>query len=198
MPRKASFWNIANEVSLSRIIILSVLIFFLYTDSFHLQLAALFLSMIVVGMDGLDGYLARKYNVATQFGSVLDVAIDRIVENSFWIVLAHLGVFPIWAPLIVITRGFLIDAVRSIALTKGKQTFQMMKSKLGYILVASKYSRGLYGLSKVLVFVLGITQLTYNLSWLSPIVYFTTVYVVAFCVVRGVLTVWDSWKIIGD
>lgn len=148
--------------------------------------------MIVFAMDGLDGYLARRYNVDTEFGAVLDVAIDRIVENTFWITLAHLEVFPIWAPLIVITRGFLIDAVRSMALTRGKQTFDMMESRLGYALVASKFSRGLYGISKVLVFVLGMVSLLYNFSWLPPIIYVTTVYVVAFCVLRGVLTVWDS------
>lgn len=198
MPKKVGFWNIANEVSLSRIIVLSILIFFLYADNLHLKLTALFLSIIVVGMDGLDGYLARKYDVATEFGSVLDVAIDRIVENSFWIVLSHLGIFPIWAPLIVITRSFLIDAVRSSALTKGKQTFQMMQSKLGYALVGSRYSRGLYGFSKLLVFVLGTVLYIYDFSWLSPIVYYLTIYVVTFCVVRGTLTIWDSRKFIRD
>ena len=198
MPSKAKFWNIANEVSLSRLLILPFLIYFLYTDIFQLKLTALILSIIVIAMDALDGYLARKYNAATEFGAVLDVAIDRIVENIFWITLAHLRVFPIWAPLIVITRGFLIDAVRTMALTKGKQTFDMMKSKWGYALVASHLSRGLYGISKVLVFVLGILTLMYPIPWLNSIVYFTTVYVVIFCILRGIFTIWDSRNLLED
>lgn len=198
MSNKAGFWNIANEVSLSRLLILPILIYFLYINSFLLRLTALVLSIIVIAMDWVDGYLARRYKVATEFGAVLDVAIDRIVENIFWIVLAHLRIFPIWAPLIVITRGFLIDAVRSMALTKGKQTFDMMESKLGYALVASHLSRGLYGISKVLVFILGIMALTYNFPWLNSIIYITTIYVVAFCVVRGLFTIWDSRNILTD
>ena len=44
-------------------------------------------------MDGVDGYIARKYNQASELGSVLDIMGDRIVEASYWIAFAVFGTF---------------------------------------------------------------------------------------------------------
>ena len=80
---KAGFWNIANIISISRIFILVLAIILLLSNSINLQIASIVLMFIVLNMDFLDGYVARKYNVVTKFGSVLDVMIDRIVEIGF-------------------------------------------------------------------------------------------------------------------
>ena len=45
----------------------------------------------VIGLDGVDGYVARKRNETSVFGSIFDIAIDRVVENVLWVVLADLG-----------------------------------------------------------------------------------------------------------
>lgn len=113
---------------------------------------AILLVILVYGGDALDGYVARTRGEATTAGAVFDTAGDRIVENTYWIVFAHLGVISIWIPLLMITRSFSVDAMRTLALTEGRTTFgktTMMESRLGIWLVASRLHRGLYGVTKL-------------------------------------------------
>ena len=205
------FLNLANLVTYSRAIFAFIVIFLIYSKSLYYKLAALILIIVIFWMDWLDGYLARKYGLASSFGGVVDVAGDRIVENSLWISFAYLQLVPLWAPLIVISRSFVTDGVRSFALTKGKGTFAMMHSSLGKALVASRWSRGLYAISKAAAFGLVVivhildtsrfdflTGFEYLVPVLAAIAKGTVIFVVAFCVIRGALTVYDSRKLFMD
>lgn len=189
---KKRFWNIANLTSFSRIVLLIILVVFLFTESFALRFSALILCLIVLNMDWLDGYFARKFNVATKFGQIFDVMVDRIVENVLWIVFAFLQLVPVWAPIIIVIRGFSTEGMRAMAYAKGKTTFGMMKSKLGKALVASRISRGLINISKTLVFTLAIIYYMYQTMWLYDVLFWFTVYVVGFCAVRGFFVIWDN------
>ena len=189
---KAGFWNIANIISISRIFLLVLAIILLLSNSINLQIASIVLMFIVLNMDFLDGYVARKYNVVTKFGSVLDVMIDRIVENAYWITLAYVNVFPLWAPIIVIIRDFVTDGVRSMMLSQGKTTFQFMKSKLGYAIVASRWSRGLYNISKTVTFMLGSYQYIYKITSFEPLILIVVIWTVFFSLLRGIFTVLDA------
>lgn len=189
---KKTFWNIANITSFSRIILLLILVMFLFAESFILKFSALILCVIVLNLDWFDGYFARKFNVATKFGQIFDVMVDRIVENVLWIVFAFLQIVPVWAPIIIAVRGFSTEGMRAMAYAKGKTTFGMMKSRLGKALVASRISRGLVNISKTLVFALAIIYYIYQFAWLRDALFWLTVYVVGFCAVRGFFVVWDN------
>lgn len=84
---------------------------------------AVILTAVAFAMDGLDGYIARKYNQSSEWGSVLDIMGDRIVEASYWIVFAVLGWLNILFPLICVARAFTTDSIRSVALSKGMTAF---------------------------------------------------------------------------
>jgi CDP-diacylglycerol--glycerol-3-phosphate 3-phosphatidyltransferase len=103
-------------------------------------------------MDWFDGYLARLKNQVTDLGSVLDIAIDRTVENVLWVAFLERGLVGIWVPAIFLTRSFVVDGIRGFALTRGRSAFGMMTSPLGRFLVASRLMRGLYGLAKMAAF----------------------------------------------
>jgi CDP-diacylglycerol--glycerol-3-phosphate 3-phosphatidyltransferase len=137
---------------------------------------------------------------------VLDIVVDRIVENCFWIYFTARGILPVWIPMIVISRGFFTDAVRSVALAKGMTAFgeKTFQSQLGRVLVSSRTSRALYGLVKVLSFLLLIIIQALPLSgaeayissdW-HPIVIswgYSMVYLaVAFCILRGIPVIIES------
>ena len=99
--------------------------------------------------------MARRRGRADEFGAVFDIAGDRVVEMTFWIVFAHLGVIPVWIPLAMITRGFMIDAMRSLGLKEGKTAFgknSMMRSPITQWLTGSRFMRAFYGVAKVLAF----------------------------------------------
>jgi CDP-diacylglycerol--glycerol-3-phosphate 3-phosphatidyltransferase len=111
--------------------------------------------LIVLWMDALDGRIARKYRQESELGGVLDITGDRIVENVLWICFAHQRLVSVWVPIIVITRGIITDTIRSVALAHGMTAFgekTMMTSKVGKFLVASRFSRALYGILKTIAF----------------------------------------------
>mgnify|MGYP000124537861 CR=1 FL=1 len=83
--------NAANIVSISRIFVAFIAIALLFKHTTCAYVWAVILTIIAFIMDGVDGYVARKFNQSSEWGSVLDIMGDRIVELSYWIVFAILG-----------------------------------------------------------------------------------------------------------
>jgi phosphatidylglycerophosphate synthase len=108
-------------------------------------------------MDALDGIVARHLGVASELGGVLDITADRIVEHVLWITFAVMGQVELWVPLVVMTRSFLVDTVRSLALAHGREAFgsaSMSRSALTRFLTSSRATRNAYGGTKLAAFVL--------------------------------------------
>ena len=190
----------ANFVTLSRIILAFIALGLLYIQSPATYITAFVLTGVVIWFDGLDGFLARKLNEASRIGALLDILGDRIVECSYWIVFACLGWLPVVVPLIVLTRGFITDGIRSVAFEKGYTAFgstTMMESKLGKFLVASNFSRGSYAVAKAFAFVLMIVANIPNIPHHNIILYtaLTCVWIsVVFCVIRGLPVVIEGMR----
>ena len=70
--------------------------------------------------DYADGYIARKFNLITDFGKLMDPLVDKIMTMSAFICLVSLGSIPAWAVIIIVSREFLITGLRLIAATRGK------------------------------------------------------------------------------
>jgi CDP-diacylglycerol--glycerol-3-phosphate 3-phosphatidyltransferase len=142
----------ANLVTLARILLLFVGVVFIYSRTFFGEIAALAIVVVVILMDWLDGVVARLQNRATPFGAMMDILGDRIVENTLWIVFAHLHRIPVWVPIIVMIRGFVTDSLRGIALSRGKTPFgsqTMVQGRMGQFIVSSRFSRAVYAVAKV-------------------------------------------------
>jgi len=198
----------ANIITLSRVGLVFVAIL-LFGMGFYFQLAAFILTIIIIYMDALDGYVARKLGTASDLGALLDITGDRIVENVYWIYFTAAGMVSFWVPVIVIARGFLTDSMRSIAFAEGKTAFgekTMMKPGVTQFLVASRFSRGLYGVSKAVIFcylgalialrgaidrfAMSLSQdLLFTLNLSGQIIVYT---VLAMCVIRGLPVLWDG------
>ena len=149
--------NTANIVSISRVFVAFAAIGLLFVHTTEAYIWALVLTIIAFIMDGVDGYIARKYNQSSELGSVLDIMGDRIVEASYWIVFAVLGWLNIIFPLICVARAFTTDSIRSVALSKGMTAFgdkSMQSTSWGKFICASKFMRISYAVAKVAAFVL--------------------------------------------
>ncbi len=142
----------ANVVTVSRLFLLALCVGLLYMDGGAPKFVAFFLIILLLYLDTVDGQLARRRGEVTALGSVLDIAIDRVVENVFWITFLDLRLVPLWIPLLVVTRGILTDAVRGFALARGMTAFGMMQTGWGKFLVSSRFMRGAYGFLKSVVF----------------------------------------------
>jgi len=171
--------------------------------------SAVVLTVVVIAMDGLDGYLARRLDLTSELGGVLDITADRIVEHIFWIAFAVMGMVGLWVPLVVMTRSFLVDSARGMALAHGKTAFgegTMMRSPLSRFLTGSRLMRNLYGVAKVAAFVLlgtvatagraraeGVYALSAHASTLlTGVAQVSVIVAVVLCVVRGVPVLLDS------
>jgi CDP-diacylglycerol--glycerol-3-phosphate 3-phosphatidyltransferase len=143
----------ANLITLSRLLLLIVVVAIAYRPPGLLQLLSVPLLILVFMTDGLDGYVARKRNETSQFGAMFDIAGDRIVELTMWIVLANLALVPIWVPLVFVVRGTIVDAIRASQANQRRESpFAFMTSPLGKWLVAGRFMRGLYAVVKATAF----------------------------------------------
>lgn len=190
----------ANIITLARLPLLYLFIFFLYSKNpALLAFNALFI-IIIIAMDSLDGYVARKNNETSLLGSVLDIAIDRVVEIILWVVFAQIGLISVVIPIIVITRGIIVDALRSVGMKDGVAPFDQIENKFNQFLVKSRFMRAFYGVFKTISFViLSISQ--YLIVTRHPIAtQFLTIsqYIVFFTVfltiLRGIPVVFEGVK----
>lgn len=142
----------ANAITSARFILLFLLVAMAYLAPPQWQLVDPGLLLLIIVLDGLDGYVARSRGETSLFGSVYDIAVDRVVENVLWIVLADLDLVPIWVAILFITRGVLVDTIRGHGATQGKAAFEMMQTAWGRFLVAGRFMRGFYGTIKAITF----------------------------------------------
>ncbi len=145
----------ANLITIARLALLFITIWLIYVGNVQVITASIFLLLIVFASDGLDGWVARRRKSTSEFGAVFDIASDRIVENALWVVFADLDLIPVWIPLLVLTRGFLVDGLRAISYSEGKTAFganNMMRSPFTQWLTAGRFMRALFGYAKSLAF----------------------------------------------
>lgn len=143
---------LANAVTLSRLLFLALSVYFLHLPDFAARMAAFVLIILTIFIDAIDGMIARRRGSVSALGAVLDIAIDRVVENVFWITFVSLRLVPLWVALVVVTRGILTDAVRGFAMGQGLQPFEMMQTHWGRWLVSQRFMRAVYGVTKAVAF----------------------------------------------
>ena len=68
--------------------------------------------------DFLDGYIARKYNMVTDFGKVMDAIADKVLVNGVLIILAYDKFIPLAVPVIIISRDIFVDSIKMVAGSK--------------------------------------------------------------------------------
>ena len=196
--------NIANIVSITRIFVAYAAIALLYVQTTWAYILAFLLTAIAFSMDGLDGYLARKLNQSSKWGSVLDILGDRIVEVSYWTVFAVMGWISIWFPLVCVARAFTTDGIRSVALSKGYTAFgdtSMQQSKIGKFICASKFMRITYAVAKVAAFMLLIVvntpgiEIWQHIDTLHVITMILAWIAIILCVVRAIPVIAESGRL---
>ena len=189
---------LANLITLARLPLLLLVVGLLFVPSFGVRLLGLGLLIGLFLLDWFDGYVARLRNEVTELGAVLDIALDRSVENILWITFMYLGMVPLWVPIVFLVRSFVVDGIRGVALAQGRSGFGMMHSPLGRFLVASRFMRAFYGLAKAVVFC--VLYLTQALALENPTILVTLqplnqglIFLsVGLCILRGIPVVLDG------
>ena len=114
--------NLPNKLTVLRVIMIPFFVFFLLWqggENRTFRLIALALFIIASLTDLLDGKIARKYNLVTNFGKFMDPLADKLLVCSALICLIELGELPAWMVLIIISREFIISGFRLVASDSG-------------------------------------------------------------------------------
>lgn len=147
--------NVPNKITVCRIILsilLLILMIFpidkigisfpeltlsanLIIDSKFLICGVLFL--IASLTDYLDGHLARKYNLVTDLGKVMDAIADKILVNGVLIILAYIGKISVVVPVVIVCRDIFVDSIKMVA---GQKNGAVAASKAGKIKTACMMS----------------------------------------------------------
>lgn len=193
----------ANKITIFRIFLVFFVVWLLFNGDMAGYIWALILTIVAFALDGLDGYVARKFNESSKLGAVLDIMSDRIVENVFWVAFASLNWLSVVFPIIALTRSFVVDSLRSVAMEQGMTAFgqsSMQSSKIGYFICSSKFARITYAVAKAIAFLFMIMSkipgIDYGLSViLDGIAYYAAIIAIAFCVIRGLPVILESKKL---
>jgi CDP-diacylglycerol--glycerol-3-phosphate 3-phosphatidyltransferase len=147
---------VANAITVIRVLALFGVVGIMYFGSAAAaQWCGLYIGIIIFA-DAVDGWVARKLGEVNQFGAIFDIVGDRVVENVLWVVFADLDLVPLWVPLLVLTRGFVVDGLRSSGYSEGMTPFgekNIMRSAFTRWLTGGRFMRAFFGTVKALGFV---------------------------------------------
>lgn len=159
--------NLPNRITIARIFMIPIMLVFLLVDfqwwSYELSLGAYtlpvnqligaFMFIVAASTDGIDGYIARKHNLVTNLGKLLDPLADKLLVAAVLVALVAMGEIESIIAIIIISREFAVTGLREIALLEGS------------VIAASKW-----GKAKTIAQIIAISALLLNnfpFEWLN-------------------------------
>lgn len=113
------FWNLPNMLTLARIFVIPVFVWLLYDgDPWYSVIAASVFTLAAV-TDVVDGFLARRFNMITVTGKLLDPMADKLIVAAALIMMVRLGRVPAWIVIILLSREFMVNGLRQVAASEG-------------------------------------------------------------------------------
>ena len=113
--------NLPNKLTILRVLLIPFFVFFMLADSFGYtgRLVALALFCIASFTDFLDGHIARKHNLVTNFGKFMDPLADKLLVCSALICFVEMEELAAWIVIIIMAREFIISGFRLVASDSG-------------------------------------------------------------------------------
>tara|TARA_R110002096_G_scaffold16106_28_gene55170 strand:- start:2369 stop:2950 length:582 start_codon:yes stop_codon:yes gene_type:complete len=112
--------NLPNQLTVLRLILTAIFAVAMSIEFAGQYSIALILFSVAAFTDFLDGYLARKHNLITNFGKLMDPLADKVLMCAGFVLLSEIGLIPGWLVVAILTREFLVTGLRLIAAGDGK------------------------------------------------------------------------------
>ena len=123
--------NLPNKLTIGRMIAVPVFIVVLMTGYFY---AAAAIFMAASFTDFLDGYIARKHNLVTNFGKIMDPLADKVLVIAALVCLVELGQVAAWMVIVILAREFTVTGLRTVAAAQGVVIAAGMTGKMKTVL----------------------------------------------------------------
>ncbi len=112
--------NLPNKLSIIRVCCIPLIVLLMYLPEPWTRWAALAIFLFASWTDYLDGHIARKKQIITDFGKFIDPVADKLLVLSTMTMLIHLQLIPAWTVILILARELAVDGLRLIAVTNGK------------------------------------------------------------------------------
>ena len=116
------YMNLPNKITLFRIAMIPLFVYVYMAQPFGApwsDWAAIAVFTVASISDAIDGYVARTYNLITNFGKLMDPLADKLLVCAAFITFVATGMMPAWAVIVLVSREFFISGMRQLALEKG-------------------------------------------------------------------------------
>ena len=120
----------ANKITIVRILLIPVFMAAMLIESRYSSIAAFIIFILASLTDGIDGYIARKYNQITSFGKFMDPLADKLLVTSAILIFVQWGQMSAWAAMLIITREFAVTGMRLVAAVEGNVIAAGMSGKI--------------------------------------------------------------------
>ncbi|MBX3097977.1 MAG: CDP-diacylglycerol--glycerol-3-phosphate 3-phosphatidyltransferase [Salinibacterium sp.] len=180
----ASKGNIANIITVARILLAPVFIWLLLSDDHAfgvLRYVAAGLFIIAIVTDSLDGYLARGRNLITDVGIILDPIADKVLIGGALVVLSILGDLPWWITIVILVREFGITIFRFAALSQR-------------VIPASRGGKLKTVVQSVAISLFLVAPWTFLGSWAGWVSWTLMIAALLLTVVTGIEYLWQAWR----
>ena len=188
--------NIANRLTMLRIILTFVFMFFLFIPALWAKATALLIFIFAALSDFFDGRIAQKRNMVTDFGKLMDPIADKILVLAAFAAFVQIQLIDAWMFVIIVAREILITSLRLFALNKGKvlSAAKAGKHKTLSQMVVIFYILGFIVLKEAIL-----AFSTWNPAWESFFrnsIYIMMLLTVGLTLYSGLSYLWENRKVI--
>ena len=127
--------NLPNKLSVARMALIPVMVALMYPGTPVCNVLSVLVFAAAAFTDFLDGYIARKHHIVTDFGKFVDPVADKLLVLSALIMLIQHGIMPAWAVVVILARELCVDGLRMVAVGQGRV---IAAGKLGKIKTVSQ------------------------------------------------------------
>lgn len=188
--------NIANRLTVLRIILTFVFLFFLFCHGLWAKILSLAIFIFAALSDFFDGRIAHRNNMVTDFGKLMDPIADKILVLAAFTAFVQMQLIDAWMFVIIVSREILITSLRLFALNKGKV---LSAAKAGKHKTVSQMAVIFYILGFIVLKEVMLAFFTWNPAWekfFRNSVYILMLFTVGLTLYSGLYYLWENRKVI--
>lgn len=175
--------NLPNKLTVIRVLAIPLFLIFLYISKGIFRFLPLLIFAAAAITDAVDGHIARRDNLVTDFGKFMDPLADKLLTTAAFIAFVEIGYLSSWVVILIISREFLISGFRTLAASKG---ITIAANPWGKI-------KTIFQMILIVVVLLNYTgYANFTTSWITPLV----AIVVLLTVTSGATYIYENIEVI--
>lgn len=171
--------NLPNKLTIIRILLIPLFLFFLFITGGVFRFLPLIIFVAAAVTDSIDGYIARRDNLVTDFGKFMDPLADKLLTASAFIAFVEIGYLSSWIVVLIISREFLISGFRTLAASKN------------ITIAANMWGKAKTVFQMILIIVV-LMDYTGYMSLFSPLISPLVIITVLLTIVSGATYIYDN------